>query len=51
MPLGSALEQYDFSSALQLSDHLFRMGTDTVEWPGTIDKGYFYCAVWLKGKG
>lgn len=35
---------------MQLSDYLFRMGTDTVEWPGTIDKGYFYGAVWLEGK-
>lgn len=35
---------------MQLSDYLFRMGTDTVDWPGTIDKGYFYSEVWLEGK-
>lgn len=29
---------------------LLRMRTDTVAQPGTIDKGYFYCAVWLEGK-
>lgn len=23
--------------------------TDTVAWPGTIDRGYFYCAAWLEG--
>lgn len=39
-----------FACALKLSDHLFRTGADAVEQPGTIDKGYFYCAVWLKGK-
>lgn len=35
---------------MQLGDYLFRMGTDTVDWPGTIDKGYFYSEVWLEGK-
>lgn len=39
-----------FLSGRLLSDYLFRMGTDTVEWPGTIDKSYFYCAAWLEGK-
>lgn len=39
-----------FVGTLKLSDHLFRTGADTVEQLGTIDEGYFYCAVWLKGK-
>lgn len=26
------------------------MRTDTVAWPGTIDRGYFYRAVWLEGR-